>query len=388
MKFIMLLAQVLSFAASADGGTQSHDLLTSSLGKFNEKKFDSAEEIQQVSSWLHGLPTVQLSTLQSDNNLGDDEYELSFNVPFKSPARRNLDEQLRLITEAHKAVVDKKRALFISGLLRETIWNYRVAEKQQAVEQSKLDWLNKQRTLLAQLQLSGNSNLDLLLVENQIIEAELSIMAFKQEAQSRLQQFQNISGESTIPEWFYEDEVVAAATLLNRHPTVEQLQLTLQQSSIKHQLAGKASHPINLAMSATEITTNGVNDRQYGLAVEVPIGLRKNTSQSDQSTWQIEQNELSDQLMNFEQLFTNEITQLKSEHRFLLEKQKLLQQQSDKTKQIFSQLEQLRNNNELNRDLFYQRMVNLISISHQAELNQLYINQNQSRQQQLAGVSL
>ena len=92
--------------------------------------------------------------------------------------------------------------------------------------------------------------------------------------------------------------------------------------------------------------------------------------------------------MNFEQLFTNEITQLKSEHRFLLEKQKLLQQQSDKTKQIFSQLEQLRNNNELNRDLFYQRMVNLISISHQAELNQLYINQNQSRQQQLAGVSL
>ena len=227
MKFIMLLAQVLSFAASADGGTQSHDLLTSSLGKFNEKKFDSAEEIQQVSSWLHGLPTVQLSTLQSDNNLGDDEYELSFNVPFKSPARRNLDEQLRLITEAHKAVVDKKRALFISGLLRETIWNYRVAEKQQAVEQSKLDWLNKQRTLLAQLQLSGNSNLDLLLVENQIIEAELSIMAFK-----RLQQFQNISGESTIPEWFYEDEVVAAATLLNRHPTVEQLQLTLQQSSI------------------------------------------------------------------------------------------------------------------------------------------------------------
>ena len=141
-------------------------------------------------------------------------------------------------------------------------------------------------------------------------------------------------------------------------------------------------------MSATEITTNGVNDRQYGLAVEVPIGLRKNTSQSDQSTWQIEQNELSDQLMNFEQLFTNEITQLKSEHRFLLEKQKLLQQQSDKTKQIFSQLEQLRNNNELNRDLFYQRMVNLISISHQAELNQLYINQNQSRQQQLAGVSL
>ena len=384
----MLLAQVLSFAATADGSNQSHQLLTSSLNRFNETQFDSAEELQQVSSWLHGLPTVQLSTLQSDNNLGDDEYELSFNVPFKSAARRNLDEQLRQITETYKSVVHKKRALFISGLLRETIWNYRVAEKQQSVEQSKLDWLHKQQTLLAQLQQSGNSNLDLLMVENQIIETELSILTFKQEAQSRLIQFQNITGENTIPEWFYENEVVAATSLLNQHPSVEQLQLALQQSSVKHQLAGKASHPINLALSATEITAYGVNDRQYGLAVELPIGMRKNTSQTDQSNWQIEQDELSDQLMNFEQLFSNQITQLKAEHHFLLEKQKLLQQQSDKTKKIFSQLEQLRNNNELNRDLYYQRMVNLISNSHQAELNQLYINQNQSIQQQLAGVSL
>ncbi len=388
MKNIILICLVLSTYANADDSYSSQQLLTKSLNRLNPNQFDSPQEINEVSNWLVGLPTAGISVLQSDNKLGADEYELSINLPFKSRMRKNLDKQLASQTQSIVAIAQQNKALFVSGLIRETIWQYKIAQKKRDIEQSKLDWLNKQKVRLTQLVQSGGSNLDLLFVEKQLLDAQLLMLELNQQIQLRLSQFQDITGLPQIPEKFYEEGINEDHLILNKHPMVQQLQLSMQQADVQYQLAGKSSNPINVSLTALDINAIGANDRQYGVGIEVPIGLSKSKTQADSSSWLQQQNNISNQLITFERAFKTQFSELRGEHKFLTNKQGLLEQQAQKTKQIFTQLEQLRYNNELNQGLFFQRMIELIASIHQSELNQLYINQNQSRQKQLAGATL
>ena len=388
MKNVILFSLVFSSFVLAGESLSSEQLLAKSLNRLNANQFDSSQEINEVSSWLVGLPTAGFSVLQSDNDLGADEYELSLNLPFKSRVRKKLDEQLSNQTKALVSISQQNNALFVSGLIRETIWQYKIAAKKRDIEQSKLDWLKKQKARLIQLVKSGGSNLDLLFVEKQILDAQLALLELDQEIQLRQTQFHDITGVSKVPENFYEDGIDDEYLVFSKHPMVQQLQLSMQQADVQYQLAGKASNPINVSLTALDINAIGANDRQYGVGIQIPIGLNKSKTQADSSSWLQQQNNLSNQLITLERSFKTQFSELRGEHRFLTSKQKLLKQQTQKTKQIFIQLEQLRNNNELNQGLFFQRMIELIASTYQGELNQLYINQNQSRQKQLAGATL
>ncbi len=388
MKKVILFSLVLSSFVNAGETFSSQQLLAESLNRLKASQFDSTQEINEVSNWLVGLPTTGFSLLQSDNKLGADEYELSLNLPFKSRARKNLDKQLFTQTQTLVSIAKQNKALFVSGLIRETIWQYKIAQKKGEIEQSKLDWLNKQKARLTQLVQSGGSNLDLLFVEKQLLDAQLLMLELNQQAQLRLTQFYDITGVSEIPDNFYENGIEDEQLIFAKHPMVQQLQVSLQQADLQYQLTGKANNPINVSLTALDIKAIGANDRQYGVGIEMPIGLSKNKTQADSSSWLQQQNILSNQLITFERSFKTQFSQLRGEHQFLSKKQGLLEQQAQKTKQIFNKLEQLRKNNELNQGLFFQRMIELIASIHQGELNQLYINQNQSRQNQLVGATL
>ena len=388
MKNVILFSLVFSSFVLAGESLSSEQLLAKSLNRLNANQFDSTQQINEVSSWLVGLPTAGFSVLQSDNDLGADEYELSLNLPFKSRVRKKLDEQLSNQTKSLVSISQQNNALFVSGLIRETIWQYKIAAKKRDIEQSKLDWLKKQKARLIQLVKSGGSNLDLLFVEKQILDAQLALLELDQEIQLRQTQFHDITGVSKVPENFYEDGIDDDYLVFSKHPMVQQLQLSMQQAEVQYQLAGKANNPINVSLTALDINATGANDRQYGVGIQIPIGLNKSKTQADSSSWLQQQNNLSNQLITLERSFKTQFSELRGEHRFLTSKQKLLKQQTQKTKQIFIQLEQLRNNNELNQGLFFQRMIELIASTYQGELNQLYINQNQSRQKQLAGATL
>ncbi len=382
---------ILCFWVSAGEKLSTHELLTNSLNQLDKNQFDSKVKMSEVSQWLVGLPTMGLSLLQTNNKQGIDEYQLSINLPFKTRARKKLDKQLFQQSQSLVSIAQQNKALFVSGLIRESIWQYKIALKQREIEQNKLNWLNKQMVLLNQLVKSGGSNLDLLFVEKQVLAEKLLLLELEQQVQLRQKQFRQITGTDTIPENFYEGGINDERAAFAQHPTVQQLQLSMQQADVLYELAGKSANPINVSLTALDIrdnATNGINDRQYGVALEVPIGLGKSKTQADSSSWLQQQNTLSNQLATFERTFSTQFLALRNEHRFLSQKQSLLEQQALKTQQIFNKLEQLRNTNELNQGLFYQRMIELIAAMHQGELNQLYIKQNQSRQKQLAGATL
>ncbi len=388
MKNVILFSLFFCSFVNAGENLPSGQLLAKSLNRLKSNQFDTTQEINEVSGWLVGLPTAGISVLQSDNKLGSDEYELSVNLPFKSRMRKNLDKQLASQTKLIISIAQQNKALFVSGLIRETIWQYKIALKKRDIEQNKLDWLNQQKLLLTRLVQSGSSNLDLLFVEKQLLDAQITLLELNQQAQLRQTQFHDITGVSEIPKKFYEEAINDEQLVFSNHPMVQQLQLSMQQADLQYQLAGKASNPINVSLTALDINAIGANDRQYGVGIVMPIGLSKSKTQADSSNWLQQQNNLSNQLITFERSFTTQFSELRGEHQFLSKKQGLLEKQARKTKQIFTQLEQLRKNNELNQGLFFQRMIELIASIHQGELNQLYINQNQSRQNQLVGATL
>jgi len=388
MKKAILFCFVLSSLVKAGESFPTQQLLDKSIKRLNNTQFYSSQKISEVSAWLVGLPTLGFSVLQSDNKLGTDEYELSLNLPFKSRQRKKLDKQLATQAQLFTSIIKQNKQLFVSGLIRETIWQYKIAKKKRDIEQIKLDWLNKQKALLNQLVQSGDSQIDLLFVEKQSLDAQLLILELEQEMKLRHTQFHYITGVAEIPEVFYENAVADENLVFRKHPIIQQLQLSLQQSDLMYELAGKANNPINVSLTALDIDSTGAKDRQYGIGIEVPIGLRKSKTQADSSSWLQQQNNLSNQLITFERNFKTQFTELRSEYNLLKKKQSLLELQTQKTKQIFIKLEQLRRNNELNQGLFFQRMIELIASIHQGELNQLYLNQNQSRQKQLTGVIL
>ncbi|MCX7554193.1 hypothetical protein OS175_09910 [Marinicella sp. S1101] len=369
--------------------TATEKLITQSLARLDDNRFNSETDLNVVSDWLVGLPTTQFSVLSSTENLGSDEYELSINLPFKSPTRKKLDEQLINVQKLYESANHLQKRLFVSGLIREIVWQYQIAHKKRAIEHQKLTWLNKQKALLSKLLSSGGAHLSLLSVESQVIQVKLMIIDLDQEVDLRLKQFQQITGVKVIPDGFHEEIFTTTNdSNLNEHPSVLQLQLALEQSSLLYELTGKANQPINVSLSAIDIKTNDFNDRQYGVAFELPLGSGKHKSQAERASWLQEQNELSVQLMNFKRIFSLELIKLKNEQSFLMSKHSLLQQQSEKTEQIFSMLERLKNTNEMNQDLYYLRMAELIGLTQQVELNEIYLKQNISRQNQLAGVPL
>jgi len=365
-----------------------HPLLASSLNRVNKNLYDSETEVVKVSDWLAELPSVTISTLQSNKTSGSDDYELSINLPFKSPERKKLDNELSLLTKLYLEHANEEKILFVSGLIRESVWNYKIAAKEKEIEQEKLNWLKKQRALLKTMDQAGGAKLDLLLVEHQLNESQVRVIEFNREAETRLKQFQNITSAQQVSKEFYEPAVAHTLHQEVNHPGFKQIQIGMDLADIQLKLAGKSSSPINVSLNAVTTEMIGVNDQQYGIAFEIPIGKKNHTTQAEASAWQQELSSLMQQMMAFREGYLTTMNSLIGEHQSLLEKQPLLIKQAEKTKLIFNHLEELRRNNELDRSMFYQRMVNLIGSIHQAELNQLLINQNQSRQQQLAGVSL
>ncbi|HCD57129.1 MAG TPA: hypothetical protein DEQ90_17020, partial [Halieaceae bacterium] len=84
---------------------------------------------------LAALPSLSASRLQSDQRLGTDETEIALNLPFKSSRRRDVDADLGALQQSLQQVQQRYRAWFFSGLIRDAVWEHRLATLQ--LEQSR-----------------------------------------------------------------------------------------------------------------------------------------------------------------------------------------------------------------------------------------------------------
>ena len=130
-----------------------------------------------------------------------------------------------------------------------------------------------------------------------------------------------------------------------------------------------------------------MTDKQIGIQLQVPLSRNK-TGQADKTTWLQEQSQLTSDYKKLKDDLTLKLKELINEHAFLLSKQQLLEEKSKNAQQILNKLTSLKSSNEIERDLYFQRVIDLQEDLNSHNLNQLLIYKNQAMQNQVIGVVL
>jgi hypothetical protein len=352
------------------------------------------------STWLTGLPSISLSYLSDLDNSNIYEQEVSLNLPIKSLSLHSSDKQLRQLTQALQGQQVALQKLYLSGLLRQSMWDHRIASV-------KLSQLNRKATLLEKLhaqqkQLSDAGELpvvNLLLLERERVDIDLAQIDLKQQQTEALSLFRSLTGRSDIPQQIEEGarDISAADSntfdainaALMQHPLwqLQSLQQQQQLLIINSQQAGDQD-PWTLSLTAKETAGDQFKDQHLGLGISVPLGFGSALSQSELSIWQKDHQEQS---LNSERIYLELKTQtekLAMQQQSLRQQQQLLQRGLALSRTITEHLAKVKDQNQIGYEIWLRRYMDALDTESQLALNQVTQLQLHSQQLQALGISL
>jgi len=343
----------------------------------------------QASAWLAGLPSVELSYLDSDQRYGTDEAELNVNLPFKSGRRRKADEALLGLATDLDELSLQQRQLYYSGLIREALWSYRVADIRRRFAADKrrllLQLEQRQRDLLAA---SATSEYALLLLQTELVDVEIAQQQYLQAARQWLQRYQQVTGLDSMPADIRESAPPIDGFAPGQNPRLRALELAHSQRRQLLRANSAQASDWNLSLTAKNLETAGYDEQQYGLGVEIPLSGLDIARQSDNSEWRAAQR---DYLLARDQLL-NELRgsweRLLNERDALQQKQHLLERSEQLTTRIADQLAQLQSSNEIAQEIVLRRMMDAVDTKTEVAVNRALIDQNNVMLRQAAGISL
>ncbi|MCF6194078.1 MAG: hypothetical protein L3J46_07075, partial [Kangiellaceae bacterium] len=275
---IVLLAT--NFYANADENLLLSNILLKSIDK-NVANFRSDDlPTYQTSRWLAASPSVQLSYLRSQEELGADEIELGINWSMKSSMQRKIDDKLITLNNTIIAHQKNLTKLYFSGLIRESLWSYKLAEANQQFMQKRLKVLNQlANNSRALVEAGESSDYGLLLIQKELNITRIAILASNQEMQTWQTQYQAVTGESKLPTKFNEPIFDAKQWPVSRHPSIQYKEDSWKQSKLIAQTNSNDSSPWSVGLTAKNTESQGFSDKQIGLSIEVPLSMIKVNSQ-------------------------------------------------------------------------------------------------------------
>ena len=343
--------------------------------------------------WLAASPSISVNYLDSREQLGSNETELSLNLPLKSLHQHQADNQLSALTDSGQEQATVLQALYYSGLIRKAIWSYRIAQFKHQNGKEKLrvlDQLEKRQTEL--LKVNAIPRYGLLMVQKEITSTKLETLQAKQEANRWLASYQQTTGLSSLPVSVFEAtpslDMNPETFLLEGHPALLALDTQWRQHQTMLQISSSQAEPWVLAISAKEIDSSGFTETQLGVGVQVPLTFFKRNSQSHRSE---HINALTSYQQQRRKLFLallDEWQQRIQASRSLQQQQTLLAENVSLAKGINVQVQSLSARNELNPEIIIRRTLDAIDSQAAASLNQILIHQNHAMLRQAAGVSL
>ena len=125
---LAMLAATPAFSASSLSQLSLTDAVSAAEQRHSGEGQIEASTPYQSFSWLAALPSIGIGYLASDENQGTDETELSVRLPIKSGAGRKYDKQLRQLAVNIQDTEAQRRRLYLSGLVRESLWSHRIAQ--------------------------------------------------------------------------------------------------------------------------------------------------------------------------------------------------------------------------------------------------------------------
>jgi hypothetical protein len=382
----LLMAPELVWAQSLSQLTL-HDALQAAL--VNASASEEAQSPYQASSWLADLPSLSISYLGSDERYGTDESELSVNLPVKSGRRRSADQKLNALGTELDEVDLQQRALFYSGLIREAVWSYQLADVRRRSAADKRQLLSelerRQQELVAA---NAASQYSLLLLQIEIVEVEIAQQDYMQESRLWLERYSDLTGLGSMPVDLREQEIESERFQTGQQAQLRQLELAHRQRMQLLRADSAQAADWNVSVTAKNLDTAGYEEQQYGLGLEIPLSAFDVSRQSYNSEWRSAQR---DYLLARDQLLkelSGTWQRLLVQRETLRQKQSLLERSRALAGRIADQLAQLQASNEIAQEIVLRRMMQSIDTRADAAINQVLIDQNNAKLRQAAGISL
>jgi len=343
------------------------------------------------SSWLNGLPSISLSHLGSLDNGNSYEQELSLNLPIKSPAMHSSDKQIKQLTQGIQVQQAALQGLYLSGLLRQSLWEHRLAAVKLAQLDRKSQLLDKLHHQQKQLTDAGELPIaHILLLERELVDIALERVDLNQQQAEALTLYQQLTGQEQIPQNIAETARPLSANnqpndMLAQHPLWQLLSLQKQQQLliIQSQQAGN-NDPWAVSLTAK----NTADDQQLGIAVSVPLTLGSALSQTELSQCQQANTEHT---LNLDRTYIELKTQLKKleqQQQNLLDQQTLLTQALHLSRTITEELAKVKDQNQVSYEVWLRRYMDALDTESRLALNQVAQQQLHSQQLQALGISL
>ncbi|MCL1090827.1 metal transporter [Shewanella profunda] len=347
------------------------------------------------SSWLNGLPSISLSHLGSLDNGNSYEQELSLNLPIKSPALHSSDKQIKQLTQGIQSQQVALQGLYLSGLLRQSLWEHRLAAVKLTQLTRKSQLLEKLHSQQKQLTDAGELPIaNILLLERELVDIGLERVDLNQQQAEALALYQQLTGQEQIPQEIAETaRPITTSThgsdALVQHPLWQLLSLQKQQQMliIQSQQAGDKD-PWTVSLTAKNTANNQVDDQQLGIAVSVPLTFGSALSQTELSQWQQANTE---QTLNLDRTYIELKTQLKKleqQQQNLLDQQILLTEALQLSRTITEELAKVKDQNQVSYEVWLRRYVDALDTESRLALNQVAQQKLHSQQLQALGILL
>ena len=390
--FILCLVSLLAssqLAAQSISQLSMVDALDAAMQRAQSSASHEASPPYKASSWLAGLPSLSLSYLGNSERFGTDESEVSFNMPVKSGRRRSADDQLKTLSAEQDEVGLAQRRLYYSGLIREAVWSYRLADTKRRYASDKrvllLEMEQRQKDLFAA---SAASEYPLLLLQTELLDVHIAQEDYLHDTRQWLQRYKQLTGLATLPIELRETGSVETALQPALLPQLRMLELEHRQRRQMLQANSAQADDWNLSLTAKNLQTGNYDEQQYGVAVEIPLSGLDVARQSDNAAWRSDQRAYllaRDQILNESRANWE---RLRNVHETLSNKQRLLEQSGQLASRISKQLEQLQASNEIAQEIVLRRMMDAIDTRAAVAINQTLIQQNNAMLRQAAGISI
>lgn len=356
----------------------------------NSHSFTSLETTEvAVSKWLGDTPSLQLSTLYGSDSQTPDEYEANVQLPVKSGSQRQLDGQLVNQNQHLQQQQQQMYRWYLSGLIREVLWQRIISEQQLQIANRKIKWLQQQQhSAEALAEHNRLSRTQLVMIKNAILQTQIEIETYREQLKLAHHHYQALTGIEVLPDKYREHIRGDFSKYINDHPQVRLLQAQLDQAELLYENNLSSQQNWQLGVVAKQVRHVGYHENQMGVQVSIPIKAMKTVSQADQLSWQNSQQEIALSLQKSHTDIKQTWLQLQSEQRRLQKRQALLTQQAELAQQLMSQLQQVYEMNEITQSVYLQQMIQAQDDLFAADLNQLYIERNKARQNQTLGIPL
>lgn len=364
------------------------DVLSATVQHQGNASPDEADIPYQSSSWLTALPSLGLSYLASDEDQGTDETELRLNLPFKSPSARKLEAELRSLVTGIDRAESERRELYLSGLIRESLWSERIAATRASFSDKKITLLEGLLETREELFAAHSaSRYSLLLIRQELTDAEIRKQDHLWEAASWKERYRSLTGIRSLPGNIFEPGPGAVADYA-QHPALRLLDLSWERQQ-KLIAAGSASNtPWNLALTAKQLDNPQLDENQYGLAVDIPLSIFDVANESSRSEWREASRAYWQSRDELLLALTQRGNALAGKADFLAGKQALLDESTRISEQLMNETRELMGQNELGREIWVRRILKGLDKQADAAINTLFMGQNQAMTRQAAGIPL